>query len=574
MLKQKELKEIFERCNGNIELLAQVIKQKYDKPGNDSLSNIFTIARNMGVRLILSDFENDLTQLITNNPEKKAYITLKYDENIERLRHNTATMLYILLSKKTSANEVIYKSDQEPIMEKAKHFSSCLMMPSRELQMVVYEKNENNDFKYLDEYGFLPWENILYIAARFGVDFSSCAKRIFKVTNNIKGIETKEELHKRLENKRYYISKRKELIKDYPQIQIELKRDLIDNMHYVKPDRINSSIKNSMIKESAKQFSRQEGLKDLRFLNMFIKLIETKGNPKYEEKKKLLIEEKLTEQQRIAIGNYELLQMLSLNLNEGFNHENFDKIPLIYMENIGRKFPLKKLEEFKENIIQFQQGEKGYATMLKDLTKDGELEIYGVDKILEQFINITPELLCKMNEKLYKYALNINFTPGYFRTKNVDVLYDEKDRQNKMKVSEVIETYRDSIDWCNKAKQLVKEAELLSPAEYIDKVSVLAMKFWKIQPFRDGNKRLTKTLLNYLLSFKDLPSVFVDNNNLTEKQIAALLELSKYDNPPKNALNNYNDVIYDCICNSFPFFYDDAELMKEPIKELKRHRPN
>lgn len=569
MLKQKELKEIFERCSGNIELLAQVIKLKFDKPGNDSLSNIFTIARNMGVRVILSDYEEDKTQLITNNQNEKAYIALKYDENIERLRHNTATMLYYLLAKQTSVNEVIYKPSENPLEQQAKHFSSCLQMPSKELQMVIYERDENNKFKYLDEYGFLPWENILYIAARFGVDFSSCAKRIFKVTNNIKGINTKEELHKRLDNKKYYISKRKELIPNYDQIQIEFKRDLIDCIHYVKPSRINESIKQSMVKESAKQFGRQEGIKNFRFLNMFINVLDKKGTDSYEEKKKNLIEVKLTEEQRIAIGNYNMLMMLTKNLNENFNEAELDNIPYNYTQVTARRFPKGKLEDVKNNIRLFQSGEIGYATMLSNITKDKDFDIYGIDKVLEMFINITPELLSEMNKKLYKYALNIQFTPGEFRGKNVEVLFDQN---NKMPVSEVIDVYRDSIAWCNKAKQLVKKAEILSPAEYIDKLSVLVAEIWRIQPFRDGNKRVTKALLNYMLNFKNLPSVFVDNNNLTQKHINALIDLAKYDNPPKEALNNYNDVIYDCICNSFPYFYDDKELMKQPIDEIKRYR--
>ncbi len=569
MLKQKELNDLYNKCNNNIELLAQVIRQKYDKPGNQSLSNVFSIARNMGVRVILSDFEDDTTQLITNKENEKAYITLKYDENIERLRHNTATMLYLLLTKKGSKPEVIYKKEGSQNLDEAKHFSSCLLMPSKELQNIVYEKDENNNFKYLDEYGFLPWENILYIAAHFGVDFSSCAKRIFNVTNNIKGINSKEDLKKKLENKKNYISKRKELIPDYSQIQIEFKKDLIDNMHYVKPSRINEAIKENMIKESAKQFGRQEGITDFRFLNKFLNFESLKGNNFYEEKKKELIENKLNENQRIAIGNYQMLKLLTTNLNENYNEEELDFIPLRYTEITALRFPKNKLQDFKNNIRLFQQGEIGYATMLKNLTEDKQLDIYGVDKILENFINISPELLSEMNKKLYQFALNIRFTPGEFRGKNVEVLSNDKE---KMKVSEVIDVYRDTIAWCNKAKQLVKKAEVISQTKYIEDLSLLMKDIWKIQPFRDGNKRVTKTLLNYMLSFKNLPSVFVDNNNLTQKHINALVALANEENPSKESINNYSDVIYDCICNSFPYFYDKKELMKQPHTGIKKYR--
>ena len=123
MIKQEELKLIFERCQGNIETFVQVVRAKYDTK-KSSLANVFTIARNLGVRIILADLGEDAAQLITNKDGEKAYIVLHYNSNIERLRLNAAIMIYHLFAKRTGIDETVVKNkdsnDEE--MKKAKHF--------------------------------------------------------------------------------------------------------------------------------------------------------------------------------------------------------------------------------------------------------------------------------------------------------------------------------------------------------------------------------------------------------------------------------------------------------------------
>jgi len=576
MIKQDELKLIFDRCGADIERFVQVVRAKYDTK-KSSLANVFTIARNLGIRIILSDFEEDAAQLITNNPGEKAYLVLQYDSNIERLRLNAAIMIYHLFAKNTGLDETIYKNKSSTSldMKEAKHFASVLLMPSRELLEVLFQHNEDGTFKYLNEHGMLPWENIHYIAAHFGVDFSTCAKRIYNLPHQIVGVRCKEDFDEYLSKTDQHNRTRQELIPDYALIQIEHKKDLIDCLHYVRQTEVNNDIKEEIATESTKQFASYEGVRQFEFLDNFIRLYNQQCSEETEEKKDELLRE-ISEDQRIAIGNYIMLLEMSKNLNEGYNEELIDDIPNIYRQWSGKhlRTPETSMPVIKEAITLFQEKKITYAEALRRVSALKGMDMVLADKILEQFIAIDEELLRSMNRNLYRYALNITFRPGEFRNRPVEVNYEEDERGAKMEVSPVETVYRDSVEWCAKARDLVKRAEFLSPSKYVEELSKLVVEIWKIQPFRDGNKRVTKALTNYLLSYKDLPCVFTNNNNLTEKQMSALIELSKHTDGDWDVrqLTKYSDVVFDCICNSYPYFFDAERLYEKPLEEIRNYR--
>ena len=575
MINHDELRTIFKRCNGNLEIFAQVIRSRYDSK-KSSLANVFTIARNMGVRIILSDFGEDAAHLITNEEGQKAYIVLQYDSNIERLRFNTACLLYELLAKQTNIPEEIFKHKESEHFKEAKRFASCLLMPSRELQDELFKHNEDGSFTYLNEFGLLSWENIHFIAAHFGVDFSTCAKRIYKLPHQIKGVRCDEDFYEYLEQTDQHNKTRAEMIPDYGFIQIEHKKVLIDCLHYVRQAEVNDDIREAIATESTKQFSSYEGVRQFEFLDRFIALYNRPGDASIEEKKEEILVS-ISEDQRIAIGNYVMLTEMSRNLNDGYHQERIDNIPEVYRQWACKamKNPERLMPVIEQAIQEFQQKKITYAEALRRVSSLKGMDEFIADKILEDFIAIDEELLRDMNKNLYKYALNINFRPGNFRTVNVQVNYEDYNENGPtMDVSPVVDVYRDTLAWCQKARELVKRAEALTPSQYVEELSKLVVEIWKIQPFRDGNKRVTKALTNYLLSYKDLPCVFANNNNLTEKQMAALIELSKASdgNYDVKQLNSYNDVVFDCICNCYPYFFEADRLYEQPLEEIKNYR--
>ena len=575
MINHDELRTIFNRCNGNLEIFAQVIRSRFDSK-KSSLANVFTIARNMGVRIILSDFNEDAAHLITNEEGQKAYIVLQYDSNIERLRFNTACLLYELLAKQTEIPEEIVKHKESEKFKEAKRFASCLLMPSRELQDELFKHNEDGSFTYLDEYGLLSWENIHFIAAHFGVDFSTCAKRIYRLPHQIKGVRCDEEFYEYLEQTDQHTRTRAEMIPDYAFIQIEHKKDLIDCLHYVRQAEVNDDIKEEIATESTKQFSSYEGVRQFEFLDKFVALYSKTGGEEFEEKKEEILRS-ISEEQRIAIGNYVMLSEMSRNLNEGYHQERIANIPEVYrqwtcknMKNVETSMPV-----IETAIKEFQDKKITYAEALRRVSALKGMDEFVADKILEDFIAIDEDLLRNMNKNLYMYALNITFVPGEFRSRPVQVNYEDYNEQGPtMDVSEVVDVYRDTLAWCQKARTLVKKAEILTASQYVEELSKIVVEIWKIQPFRDGNKRVTKALTNYLLSYKDLPCVFANNNNLTEKQMAALIELSKASdgNYDVKQLNRYNDVVFDCICNCYPYFFEAERLYEQPLEEIKSYR--
>lgn len=575
MINHDELRTIFNRCNCNFEIFAQVIRSKFDSK-KSSLANVFTIARNMGVRIILSDFGEDAAQLITNEEGQKAYIVLQYDSNIERLRFNTACMLYELLAKQTSIPEEIYKHKESENFKEAKRFASCLLMPSRELQDELFKHNEDGTFVYLNEHGMLSWENIHFIAAHFGVDFSTCAKRIYRLPHQIIGVRCDEDFYDCLEQTDQHNRTRAEQIPDYAFIQIEHKKDLIDCLHYVRQSDVNDDIRESIATESTKQFSSYEGVRQFEFLDRFIALYNRTGDAGVEEKKEEILRG-ISEDQRIAIGNYVMLTEMSKNLNAGYHQERIDNIPEVYRQWTCKamKNPERLMPVIEDTIKEFQEKKITYAEALRRVSALKGMDEFVADKILEDFIAIDEELLRNMNKNLYMYALNITFRPGNFRTVNVQVNYEDYNENGPtMNVSPVVDVYRDTLAWCQRARELVKKAEGLTPSQYVEELSKLVVEIWKIQPFRDGNKRVTKALTNYLLSYKDLPCVFANNNNLTEKQMSALIELSKAENGNYDVkqLNSYNDVVFDCICNCYPYFFEADRLFEQPLEEIKSYR--
>ena len=66
--------------------------------------------------------------------------------------------------------------------------------------------------------------------------------------------------------------------------------------------------------------------------------------------------------------------------------------------------------------------------------------------------------------------------------------------------------------------------------KYIEQVAYFTYKFVIIHPFRDGNGRISRAILNWLLSKKNIPPIYIDNN--CKKEYYAALSKMDVDNDP------------------------------------------
>lgn len=60
-------------------------------------------------------------------------------------------------------------------------------------------------------------------------------------------------------------------------------------------------------------------------------------------------------------------------------------------------------------------------------------------------------------------------------------------------------------------QKLINNLEKYNINEYIDEVVSLVYKFIVIHPFKDGNGRISRAFLNWMLSLKNLPPIYVDD---------------------------------------------------------------
>lgn len=98
------------------------------------------------------------------------------------------------------------------------------------------------------------------------------------------------------------------------------------------------------------------------------------------------------------------------------------------------------------------------------------------------------------------------------------------------------------IDWHNISneidkldiilEEILKEKDKYSISEYVDKITYVIYRFIVIHPFHDGNGRVSRALLNWLLKEKHLPPIYIDEENRKE-YYEALSNIDKFNDYTK-----------------------------------------
>lgn len=122
-----------------------------------------------------------------------------------------------------------------------------------------------------------------------------------------------------------------------------------------------------------------------------------------------------------------------------------------------------------------------------------------------------------LNRLLYKYAPYPEYT-GNFRTNDNLILGGTI---QPVSVSEIFDKMNELNDLIT---SLVNNIEKYNISEYIDKVAIIHYKFTILHPFNDGNGRMSRAFMNWLLRLKGLNPIYIDSNNKKE-YIAALNDI-------------------------------------------------
>ena len=137
----------------------------------------------------------------------------------------------------------------------------------------------------------------------------------------------------------------------------------------------------------------------------------------------------------------------------------------------------------------------------------GHASLY--DYILETDDNITIYKLLDLNKKLFQFAPYPD-EAGKTRTDNNLVLGAKFETLDWREVAQAL------VDLQKPVEQLVNNASELSISEYVLEAMKIHHRITQIHPFRDGNGRSSRALLNWLLRYKGLPPIYF---KLTEKKV-------------------------------------------------------
>lgn len=102
--------------------------------------------------------------------------------------------------------------------------------------------------------------------------------------------------------------------------------------------------------------------------------------------------------------------------------------------------------------------------------------------------------------------------------------------------------------------------------EYIEQVAYFIYKFIVIHPFRDGNGRISRALLNWMLSKRNIPPIYVDNE-CREEYYEALSEIDLYENPIPFIMFIEKRIIHTMIEINRYLFVDDIDELEEIEEE-------
>lgn len=165
------------------------------------------------------------------------------------------------------------------------------------------------------------------------------------------------------------------------------------------------------------------------------------------------------------------------------------------------------------------------SSFYEKLTSNRNFEVLG-HSLMYSFIYQTGEMparaeILSLHELLFKHA-PVEIDLGAFRKNNNRITGAIIETTPYHKIEEEIYFITKDIE------SLINEKEQLTIAEYLKKCVFIHHTLTKVHPFEDGNGRISRAVMNWLLKLKGLPPIYVEYDK-KEDYYEALTEADKYD---------------------------------------------
>ena len=487
--------------------------------------SVFTTLSKLDTMTILFDNKNDTnTRYVSlSKDEDKNYMVLSANRNIEEMRFDAACMMHKVLKaiEKADSKTICpnFTTSNKNFSREDKHFACALLMPKMDLIAFITKKDEKGNYLYLDENNELSFKNVNIIADHFGMPFNQCLSRIYHVYESlkdenknvfvIKGCYNKKQYK---ELKAQYTSEQREkdfneVVTNYSEHRQNMVSHLIDSLHYRSWNKLSEIAKRRILINLVKSDSVNEGVvKSEEEAKAIINNYVASGGTVYDGS---LVtkngEVDLSDEHLVVLGEYELyLKTLERGLIKGITKSN---PKLQYLLKMDYKDAINSLNE-------------------KDLTN------YIVDLHSRLFSNLS-----------YKYGEKRG---GFYRSGSVKLSGTNVSVPPHYMVPQLL----DNISW-RLLEILKKNVDgKLTNSEYINEINGCIYDMIRLQPFSDGNKRVSRLVSNIFYQEKGIPYVLIPVKEWTNYVNAWSYE----------DVSLYNDMMQRMILDSYKYFYGDQSV--------------
>lgn len=555
-------------------MMAYLVGRKYGEYSNGYF-DIFKTINNLDIRIALADYGVDekgepieCCQFVPRGNDKRGYIVLSNNSSIGRLRYNCAIILYCAI--KNQKNIATYRPGlNDKTLRAAKAFAAEILIPEKELKQFLFMKDNQGKYLLLDENGEITIDDINKVARYFGAPYRVCASRILELYNNIKDIKSDSQLNRIIKSRLWSDENNKSLRKR----ECMMNEQLINSLRYLRVEKTKSITLEKILRECVKNEALLEGvIKDTKGVNYLLQVFANGGvvdSEGYLHNKYTKDKIKLSEDQLIVLGNYELLKSIALESSAYYTDDDRE----VVSESINKAgYGLSKTK-IKDNLmdigLKFLNDTITYkeaATLLKETC---DMQSYEIDSFLNNLLGFDHYTLKRFHKSLFKYSSQSDYMRGKYRTVPVKISGAKFDTAGTKEIDYAMENLNYDI------MDLLKIKDELTNSEYINKVNALVARFIMIHPFQDGNGRVSRALTNFLYKKKHLPFIFINADNSRNEYIDALSEINfediKYHNYDTD-LTDINLIMYKALKTSYSNIYDGRKMMTDPEKEISRSR--
>ena len=133
---------------------------------------------------------------------------------------------------------------------------------------------------------------------------------------------------------------------------------------------------------------------------------------------------------------------------------------------------------------------------------------------LQEYVLTTNEKIeikkCRNLHKLLNYYTPFPEYSGVYRNNDAVILKGTMQPVNYMMIADEIEKLNQEFEL------FLQDIDKYSVSKYIEKLVYFVYHFIKIHPFNDGNGRISRALLNWMLRLKNIPPIYIDDKSRKE----------------------------------------------------------